>query len=132
VSTPLRFHILLDQGLPREAAEHLRNAGIECTHVGEIGMSASSDTDIPEYARAAGRIIVTLDADFHTILVVSGMSAPSVIRICLEDSRVRQALSLAGNTPENDSREILIQVLMWKGWTESIAFVHGHHSAASC
>ena len=29
-------------------------------------------------------IVVTLDADFHTILVVSGMSTPSVIRIRLE------------------------------------------------
>ena len=37
-----------------------------------------------KYARAAGRTVVTLDADFHTILVVSGMSAPSVIRIRLE------------------------------------------------
>jgi predicted nuclease of predicted toxin-antitoxin system len=52
--------------------------------VGEIGMAASSDTDILEHARAAGRIVVTLDADFHAILVVSGMSAPSVIRIRLE------------------------------------------------
>ena len=75
------FHILLDQGLPRDAAQQLRSAGIECTHVGEIGMSASSDIEILDYARDAGRIVVTLDADFHTILVVSGMSAPSVIRI---------------------------------------------------
>jgi len=47
-------------------------------------MAASSDTDILEYARAAGRIVVTLDADFHAILVVSAMSAPSVIRIRIE------------------------------------------------
>ena len=79
-----RFHVLLDQGLPRDAAEHLRAAGVDCTHVGEVGMSGSSDTDILEYARAATQIVVTLDADFHAILVVSGMSAPSVIRIRLE------------------------------------------------
>lgn len=76
--------VLLDQGLPRDAAEQLRSVGIDCTHVGEIGMAASSDIDILEYARHAGRIVVTLDADFHAILVVSGMSAPSVIRIRME------------------------------------------------
>lgn len=47
-------------------------------------MAAASDTDILEYARVAGRVVVTLDADFHAILVVSAMSAPSVIRIRLE------------------------------------------------
>jgi predicted nuclease of predicted toxin-antitoxin system len=47
-------------------------------------MSPSSDTDILECARAADQIVVTLDADFHAILVISGMSAPSVIRIRLE------------------------------------------------
>jgi predicted nuclease of predicted toxin-antitoxin system len=52
--------------------------------VGEIGMAASSDTDILEHARAAGRIVVTLDADFHAILAVSGIAAPSVIRVRME------------------------------------------------
>jgi predicted nuclease of predicted toxin-antitoxin system len=79
-----RPQILLDQGLPRDAAEQLRSIGVDCTHVGDIGMSASSDTDILEYARATDCIVVTLDADFHTILVVTGMSGPSVIRIRLE------------------------------------------------
>jgi hypothetical protein len=42
VSTTSRFHILLDQGLPRDASEQLRWAGVQCTHVGEIEMSAPS------------------------------------------------------------------------------------------
>jgi predicted nuclease of predicted toxin-antitoxin system len=84
VSTTSEVPILLDQGLPRDAAEQLRSIGVDCTHVGEIGMAASSDTDILEHARTAGRIVVTLDADFHAILVVSAMSAPSVIRIRIE------------------------------------------------
>ena len=53
-------------------------------HVGEIGMSAASDTEILDYARANGCIVVTLDADFHTILVVTGVSGPSVIRVRLQ------------------------------------------------
>lgn len=84
MSTVSELPVLLDQGLPRDAAEQLRSAGIDCTHVGEIQMANASDTDILEYARSAGGIVVTLDADFHAILVVSGMSAPSVIRIRIE------------------------------------------------
>lgn len=76
--------IVLDQGLPRDAAEVLRGSGIQCTHVGEIGMSGASDTEILAYAGANDGIVVTLDADFHAILVVSGMSTPSVIRVRLQ------------------------------------------------
>ena len=78
------LRVLLDQGLPRDTAEQLRTASIECRHVGEIGMPAASDTEILDYAAANGCIVATLDADFHTMLVVSGMSGPSVIRIRLE------------------------------------------------
>ena len=84
MSTSSELPVLLDQGLPRDAAEQLRSGGVDCKHVGEIGMAASSDADILEHARSAGRIVVTLDADFHAILVISGMSAPSVIRIRIE------------------------------------------------
>jgi predicted nuclease of predicted toxin-antitoxin system len=85
--TTTRLRVLLDQGLPREAAEQLRATDVDCQHVGEIGMSAASDTEILDYARAAGHIVVTLDADFHAILVVSGMDRPSVIRIRLEGQK---------------------------------------------
>ena len=81
-ASPLR--VLLDQGLPRDTADQLRTGSLECRHVGEIGMSAASDTEILNYAAANNFIIATLDADFHTMLVVGGMVRPSVIRIRLE------------------------------------------------
>ncbi len=78
------IYLLLDQGLPRDAAELLRGSGVTCIHVSEMGMSASSDTEILEWARAHEAIVITLDADFHAILSVNGASKPSVIRIRLE------------------------------------------------
>jgi hypothetical protein len=62
------LRVLLDQGLPRDTAEQLRTGSVECRHVGEIGMSAASDTEILNYAAAKDFIIATLDADFHTML----------------------------------------------------------------
>ncbi len=78
------MHLLLDQGLPRSAAELLRQAGVDAIHVGEIGMAAAKDSEILEHAKNEGRAVVTLDADFHALLALSSASQPSVIRIRME------------------------------------------------
>jgi predicted nuclease of predicted toxin-antitoxin system len=72
---------LLDQGLPRTAADLLRAQDMDAIHVGEIGMAASGDPEIIEMAAREDRIVVTLDADFHALLAQSGATKPSVIRI---------------------------------------------------
>ena len=56
--------ILLDQGRPRSAAAALREAGWNVEHVSDLGMSRSADRSILDFARAQGRTVVTLDADF--------------------------------------------------------------------
>jgi predicted nuclease of predicted toxin-antitoxin system len=76
--------LLLDQGLPREAAERLRAAGVDCSHAGEIGMALAADIEILEFARTREFTVVTLDADFHAMLAVQGASSPSVIRIRIQ------------------------------------------------
>lgn len=86
--------LLLDQGLPRTAASFLRNAGIDKLHVGEIGYSSADDATILRKARAEGRVVVTLDADFHALMVLSGSTSPSIIRIRLEGLRGEKAASL--------------------------------------
>lgn len=73
--------LLLDQGLPRSAAGLLRDAGWQVVHVGECGLSAASDEAVLEHARTRSLTVCTLDADFHTLLALSGAEAPSVIRI---------------------------------------------------
>ena len=61
----MRF--LLDQNLPRRAADILRQEGWDCLHVGEVGLAHACD------------------ADFHALLAVRRATGPSVVRIRIED-----------------------------------------------
>ena len=72
---------LLDQGLPRSSTALLRKAGWDVVHVGDLGMAAATDAAILAFAVPEKRWIVTLDADFHRLLAISGASVPTVIRI---------------------------------------------------
>lgn len=76
--------ILLDQGLPRTAADLLRERGWDVQHVSERGMSRAEDVAIIEMARLEQRMVVTLDADFHALLALTGATGPSVLRIRTE------------------------------------------------
>jgi predicted nuclease of predicted toxin-antitoxin system len=69
-------------------------------HASEIGMAKASDEQIIERSLKEGAITVTLDADFHAILAVSGAAGPSVIRVRREGL---DAAALA---------EVVVQVLV--------------------
>lgn len=84
--------LLLDQGLPRSASALLCEAGFDTVHVGDIGLAAAEDTEILQKAREDGCLVVTLDADFHTLLALTEAVFPSVIRIRIERLRA-QALT---------------------------------------
>lgn len=86
--------LLLDQGLPRNAAALLCQAGIDTVHVGDIGHSCAEDAVILQLGRDNERAIVTLDADFHALLALSGATSPSVIRIRIEGLRGEELANL--------------------------------------
>ncbi|TQE97797.1 MAG: hypothetical protein FKY71_15875 [Spiribacter salinus] len=75
----MRF--LLDQGVPQTSVDLLNARNMKAEHVSRLGMSRSGDAEILQHARDHGFVVVTLDADFHTLLALSGASAPSVIRV---------------------------------------------------
>jgi predicted nuclease of predicted toxin-antitoxin system len=79
--------LLLDQGMPRSATALLCQAGIDTVPVGDIGHSRSEDDVILQLGRDSGRVVATLDADFHTLLALSGAATPSVIRVRIERLR---------------------------------------------
>jgi predicted nuclease of predicted toxin-antitoxin system len=66
-------------------------------HVGEIGMSKAADEEILAFSLEESAIVVTLDADFHTILAVSGASGPSVIRLRLQGLGAPEVVELVQN-----------------------------------
>jgi predicted nuclease of predicted toxin-antitoxin system len=78
------MRLLLDQGTPLSSAVLLRERGFDATHVGEIGFAQATDRQILERAAIEGRVVVTLDADFHTLLAVNELQRPSVVRIRIE------------------------------------------------
>lgn len=73
------MRILLDQGAGRSAADELRTAGFEASHVAEHGLSRALDEEILAFARTTGAVVVTFDHDFHELLALHGAAAPSVI-----------------------------------------------------
>jgi predicted nuclease of predicted toxin-antitoxin system len=58
-------------------------------------MSKAADEEILKASLEKGAVVVTLDADFHTILAVSGASGPSVIRIRLQGLGASEVAGLA-------------------------------------
>lgn len=86
--------LLLDQGTPRSAAARLRQAGLDAVHTGETGLAEAADVEIIRRATKEGRVIVTLDADFHTLLALTQTGQPSVIRIRIEGLRAEEFCGL--------------------------------------
>jgi predicted nuclease of predicted toxin-antitoxin system len=99
--------LLLDQGLPRSAAELLRQAGRDAVHTGEIGLATADDSVILQEARNSQRVVVTLDADFHTLLALSGAASPSVVRIRIEGLRGAEVAKLIEDVIGNAHDDLL-------------------------
>ena len=90
------MRLVLDQGLPRGAARLLRERSFDAVHTAEVGLSASSDAGILEWARRRRRMVITLDADFHALMALSGARRPSVVRIRIEGLKAERAAELIG------------------------------------
>ena len=73
----MRF--LIDNALSPRLSVGLREAGYEASHVRDYGMQTASDQELLDRAASEGRILVSADTDFGTILSLRGTAQPSVI-----------------------------------------------------
>ena len=88
------MRLLLDQGVPRSAGRLLREEGHDVVHTSECGLSTASDPSILLRAAQEGRVVVTLDADFHALVALSGARWPSVIRLRVQGLRAEGVAGL--------------------------------------
>lgn len=97
---------LLDQGLPRSAVALLSALGDDALHVSSLDMSAAPDTEILAVAAETNRVVVTLDADFHSLMVQSGAGRPSVVRIREEGLKGSSLTAILGLISSRFDKEL--------------------------
>lgn len=73
---------LFDQNLSFRLVKKLFDVYPDCEHVRNIGLKEAPDTEVWEFARANGYVVVSKDADFHQRSLLLGFP-PKVIWIKL-------------------------------------------------
>lgn len=95
------MNFLLNMNIPRRLAGELRTQGHAVRHAADVGLTAASDRDIVEVARANGEVIVMHDLDYGHLLAFTSANSPSVIIIRLSHLSVTAiARALAIGWPE--------------------------------
>ena len=87
------MRILLDNNLSPRLVAELRAHGHDVEHVRDHGLGAAPDEQVLGFARDHGRVLVSADTDFGTLLARTGMDKPSVVLI--RRSGARRASELA-------------------------------------
>jgi predicted nuclease of predicted toxin-antitoxin system len=84
----------IDENLPVEAADLLREVGYEAKTVGQQGLNGSPDTHVISVCRAEHRTLITLDTDFADIRLYPPSETSGVIVLRLQRQDKTQVLGI--------------------------------------
>lgn len=75
------MRLLLDENLSPTLSAFLIEAGHDVVHVRDRGLTSATDDVVLALAAAEGRVLISADTDFDTLLARSGAIEPSVVLI---------------------------------------------------
>ncbi len=78
---------LIDMNLSPRWVEFLQSEGRDSVHWSEIGRPDSTDSELMDWAREHGRVVLTHDLDFGAMLAATQATSPSVAQIRAQDVR---------------------------------------------
>ena len=73
--------LLVDMNLSPKWAGFLVTAGFDASHWTVLGAANAPDSEIMQWARERGYVVLTSDLDFGTILAVTHGDKPSVVQL---------------------------------------------------
>jgi predicted nuclease of predicted toxin-antitoxin system len=86
--------LLIDQNLDRRTSALLRALGHDAQNAGELGLSTAPDQVILDLAVGQGRVIATMDSDFHVMIATRRLALPSTILIRVHSPKATLACEL--------------------------------------
>ena len=82
-----KLKFLADMNISPLTVKQLRQQGWDIHRVSELMADTTPDSEILEYARTRGQVIITQDLDFTSLLAIGGYAAPSVISLRIQTPR---------------------------------------------
>lgn len=95
------MRLLLDENLSPALSPFLVEAGHDVVHVRDRGLASAADEAVLAVAASEGRVLISADTDFGTLLARSGATEPSIVLIRRAVGRraTEQARLLIDNLP---------------------------------
>ena len=78
---------LIDMNLSPRWVEVLQSEGWDSVHWSEIGRPDATDSELMDWAREHGRVVLIHDLDFGAMLAATQATSPSVAQVGAQDVR---------------------------------------------